>query len=372
MRLVRYFTVALVAMATLALVSCESEPTPTARPTVTSTPTATAVPSPTTTSAPTAAPTRASTPIPTPLPTSSPTSMPTATPEPSTVTVIDDMGREVEIPYRPKRLAVTSAFMVELTMACGFRPVARPNISPEFIYPLEAHDIPSFGVSHSAGPNLEQLAVARPDLLISSPTYSQFIPSIEEALGIPVLVHDVTSVNGIMEKIRTYGSLVGCEQKAELAVQDLTGRIETLREGLPEEGPNVLAIFGTSQVFIALTANSYLGDMIGLMGGQLINEGDPIYVSRRTGETNPKYTPFSMEKVVERNPDVILVVRHGSPSEAREEHFASLFDDPAWGGLKAVEEGRVHELSEWLFLRYPGPRVILALEELRPLLYPDE
>ena len=207
MRLVRYIAVALAAIATLALVSCESEPTPTARPTATAVPTATTSPSP------------------------------TATPEPSTVIVRDDMGREVEIPYRPKRLAVTNAFMVELTMACGYRPVARPDISPEFIYPLEAHDIPSFGVSHSAGPNLEQLAAARPDLLIASPIYVRFIPAIEEALGIPVLVHDVTSVNGITDKIRAYGGMLGCEQKAELAAQDLTGRIDTLPGGAARGRP---------------------------------------------------------------------------------------------------------------------------------------
>lgn len=341
MRLVRYIAVALAAMATLALVSCGSEPRPTARPTATAVPTATSSPSP------------------------------TATPEPSTVIVRDDMGREVEIPYRPKRLAVTNAFMVELTMACGYRPVARPDISPEFIYPLEAHDIPSFGVSHSAGPNLEQLAAARPDLLIASPIYVRFIPAIEEALGIPVLVHDVTSVNGITDKIRAYGGMLGCEQKAEMAAQDLTGRIDTLREGLPEEGPTALALFGTNDVFLSLTSGSYMGDMINLMGGTLVNEGDPPFVDSRSGPTN-QYTSFSMEKIVERNPDVILVVRHGNPSEAREQHFASLFNDPAWGGLKAVEEGRVHELSEWLFVRYPGPRVVLGLEQLRPLMYPQE
>ena len=366
MQLVRYVIVALAAIATLALTAC-GEDTSTARPTATSVPAVRVPPSPTSVPTPRATPTSTLTSV----PTHSPTPTPTSTPTPSTVTVIDDLGREVEIPYRPQRLAVTSAFMVELTMACGYRPIARPDIPPEYIYPLEAHDIPSFGVSHSAGPNLEQLAVAQPDLIISSPTYSQFIPSIEETLDVPVLVHDVASVDGIMEKISTYGSLVGCEQKAEAAIQDLEGRIESLREGLPQTGPSVFAIFGTSQSFLGLTANSYLGDMVGLLGGRLVNEDDPTYVSSRTGEPNPKYTPFSMEKVVERNPDVILVVRHGSPSEAREEYFASHFDDPAWGGLKAVEEGRVHELSEWLFIRYPGPRVILALEELRSILYPE-
>lgn len=369
MHFVRYFMVALAVIAVLALTAC-GENAPTARPTATSVPAATVPPSPTATATPRATATLAPTPTLRPAPSPTPIPTVTPTPAPSTVTVIDDFGREVEIPYRPERLAVTSAFMVELTMACGYRPVARPDIPPEYIYPLEAHDIPSFGVSHSAGPNLEQLAVAQPDLIISSPTYSQFIPSIEQTLGVPVLVHDVASVDGIIQKIRDYGNLVGCEEKAEVAAQDLVGRIETLQEGLPETTPKVFAIFGTSQSFLGFMPNSYLGDMIGLLGGQLITEGSPPYVSSRTGAANPKYTPFSMEKVVESDPDVILVVRHGAPSEAREGNFASLFDSPAWSGLRAVEEGHVYELSEWLFLRYPGPRVVLAMEQLRSILYP--
>ena len=374
MGLGQYMIVGLLTMLTVTLIACSSAFTPTSEPTVTVPSIDTGSPSPTVSLTEPSMPSETVIPAQTPTQAPSPTTIPTptSTPEPTTVTVIDDLGREVEIPYRPKRLAVTSAFMVELTMACGYRPVARPDISPEYIYPLEAHDIPAFGVSHSAGPNLEQLAVAQPDLVISSPTYSQFIPSIEETLGVPVLVHDVSSVDGIIQKIRTYGMLVGCEAKAEEASQDLLKRISVLQDGLPETGPKVFAIFGTSQSFLGFMPTSYLGDMVGLLGGSLITEGEPAYVSSRTGASNPKYTTFSMEKVIEKDPDVILVVRHGDPSEAREENFASLLGGPAWSGLRAVQEGRVHELSEWLYVRYPGPRVILAMEELRSVLYPEE
>ena len=374
MRFSRYLILALVAMLTLTLIACGSGSAPTSEPTDTFTRTDTGSPSPTVSPTEPSIPSETVIPAPTPTQAPSPTIIPTptSTPEPTTVTVIDDLGREVEIPYRPKRLAVTSAFMVELTMACGYRPVARPDIPPEYIYPLEAHDIPTFGVSHSAGPNLEQLAVAQPDLVISSPTYSQFIPSIKETLGVPVLVHDVSSIDGIIQKIRTYGRLVGCEAKAEEASQDLLERIAVLQDGLPKTGPKVFAIFGTSQSFLGFMPASYLGDMVGLLGGSLITESEDVYVSSRTGAPNPKYTTFSMEKVVEKDPDAILVVRHGDPSEAREENFTSLFSGPAWSGLRAVQEGRVYELSEWLYVRYPGPRVILAMEELRSILYPEE
>ncbi len=345
MRIPQYITALIAAVAILALAGCQgsSTPTPTPAPTAAPSPTARATPAPT----------------------------PTPTATPSTITVTDDVGRRVEIPYHPKRVAVTTSFMVELIMACGLTPVARPDIPPEFIYPLEAVDIPSFGVSHSAGPNLEQLAAARPDLVIFSPIYSQFLPSVEETLGVPTLVHDVTTVDDVAAKMRAYGDLLGCEEQAEEAAQALDARIQALREGLPETGPSVFAIFGNIDAFLGFMPATYLGDIVSRMGGRLITEGDPPWLDRRSNRTNPQFTPFSMEKVVERDPDVILVVRHGGPSQAREENFASLFDDPAWSGLRAVREGRIHEVSEWLYLRYPGPRVALALEEIRSILYPD-
>ena len=305
----------------------------------------------------------------TPTPTPAPAPAPTSTPLPLTRTVVDDTRREVEVPYRPLRVAVTNSWMVEVLMACDYTPVARPHIPLEFVYPPAAHDIPVVAVSHSAGPNIEQLAAVRPDLVLTSPTYGRFAEPIQQALGVPVLIYDVDSVEDVLGKIETLGSMAGCSVKAKQASEDLRARVQALTEGLPEEGPKVFGIFGISESFLGFTSASYLGDMVRLLGGQLITDGDPPYMYR--GRPNPAYTPFSLEKVVERDPDVILVVRHGDPDEAREENFSSLFSNPAWAGLRAVQEGRVHELSEWLYLRYPGPRVTWAMEELLPLLYPE-
>ena len=102
---------------------------------------------------------------------------PTATPLPETRTVSDDTGREVEIPYHPKSVAVTNAWMVELLMSCGYTPSARPQIPFEFMYPPEAFDIPVVTISHSAGPNMEQLAAVRPDLVLSTPMYARLRPA---------------------------------------------------------------------------------------------------------------------------------------------------------------------------------------------------
>ena len=130
---------------------------------------------------------------------------PTATVLPETRTVRDDTGREVEIPYRPQNVAVTNAWMVELLMSCGYTPAARPQIPFEFVFPPEAFDIPVVTISHSAGPNMEQLAAVRPDLVLATPMYARFGPPIEQALGVPVLVYDLASVDDILDKMSELG-----------------------------------------------------------------------------------------------------------------------------------------------------------------------
>ena len=289
--------------------------------------------------------------------------------EPAARTVTDDTQRVVDIPGGPLRIAVTNAWMVELLMACGHTPVARPQIPQDYMHPPAAQDIPEVVISHSAGPNLEQLAATQPDLVLTSSIFGRFAGPIQAALGIPVLIYDVNNVDDILEKMDTLGALAGCEDEAQKAKAALEEKIAEQQHGLPEEGPVVLGVFGTSEAFLAFTAESYLGNIIERLHGRLTTEGDPPSVYR--GVLDPAYTPFSLEKVVERDPDVILVVRHGAPSEAREGNFDSLYANPAWASLRAVQEDRIYELSEWLFLQYPGPRVIQAMEELRPLLYPD-
>ena len=304
----------------------------------------------------------------TPTPTAEPSPGPTPTALPSTRTVTDDTRRQVEIPYRPLRVAVTNAWMVELLMACGYKPVARPRIPLEFVYPPEAHDIPVVAISHSAGPNIEQLAAARPDLVLATPMYARFGPPIEQALDVPVLIYDLASVDDILEKMATLGDVAGCAPAAKEAVTALRGKMEQQRADLPAEGPKVLGLFGSTEALLAFTSASYLGDMVELMGGNLVANVGPPFIHQ--GSADPAFTPFSLETVVAQDPDVIFLVRHANPTDAREEGLEELFSNPIWEGLRAVVDGRVHELSEWLYLRYPGPRVAWAMQELRPLMYP--
>jgi iron complex transport system substrate-binding protein len=101
----------------------------------------------------------------------------------------------------------------------------------------------------------------------------------------------------------------------------------------------------------ALGAGNFSGDVLALAGGQNI-----FADLRRASEQ------VSVEQIVARDPEVILV---GSPG-----HASELRHRPGWGGIAAVRTGRVFSIDGRSFA-LPGPRLAQALEEIARRLHPE-
>ena len=276
-------------------------------------------------------------------------------------TITDDAGREVRVPARAERVACVTTFAVEYLMRLGHRPVLRPDIPAKRVRPKAARSIPTVAVDHGVGPNLEQLVAASPDLVISSPTYGRFTDEIERVTGAPVAVLRVRILGEVPRKARLFGELIGDPEAGEKLAKRLEKRIGRLEPPEDAAAPSVFAMFGSAESYYAFRPQSYLGTMVEHLGGEMITEGAPA------SETSRQLTPFSLEVLVERDPDVILTVRHGPPTADGK----GLRGRDVWRDLRAVRNGRVHRLSQWRFMMNPGPSAIEALEKLRAVLYPD-
>lgn len=277
------------------------------------------------------------------------------------VSVTDDMGRQIELPAPPQRIATTASFAVAYLMALDHPPVLRPALPSADDASAELDAIPELAVDHSVGPNLEQLAAASPDLVITTPMFAQFIPIIEQTLGVPVMVQQITGINDVPNTARVIGDLIGKTEAGDALAQQLREQIDAVAPPPVVPAPKVFALFGTPDAFFALLPDSYLGSMVEHLGGSLITQGmTPAGMSKQLA-------PFSLEILVAHNPDVILMVHHGPPGEKSSE----LQSRPAWSTLQAVRTGRVHALDEKLFMTNPGPDAPEALRHLRNLLYPE-
>ena len=77
---------------------------------------------------------------------------------------------------------------------------------------------------------------------------------------------------------------------------------------------------------------------------------------------------LSLEHILLADPDYIFIVQQGDDTAAAQAQLERFFaENPAWSGLTAVQEGRVHQLDKQLYNLKPNARwgeAYLLLEDL--------
>lgn len=254
----------------------------------------------------------------------------------------------------PVRVAALLPFAADQLIEMGAPPVAVPLIRGDM---PEAWDgIMPIAIDHSAGPNIEQLIAVDPDVVVTSAVYSQFLESMKQSTGAEIVIMDVDSVDEVEGHIERLGEIAQRQDEAAALVESIDASISDLQ---PEGEPvRVLAVFGTPHAFYTFLPSSYLGDLVSHAGGELITEDMESHGVFRG------LAPLSMEAVIDRDPDQLMVVFHGSEESAR----AMLEQDSLWSQLSAVRNGHVAFLRDDLYAMRPGSELPRAISEIQSIL----
>ncbi len=270
----------------------------------------------------------------------------------------DDLGRKVTAPVAAKRVVAMSPSIVELMYAVGATPAGRPSSAD---YPEAAKSLPDFGTSYQ--PNFELVAGMRPDLIIADAIIDK--PMIDDLakLGAPVFAVRVASFDDVVKGLRVVGALTGNTEAANREAKALEDKLAAIKAKQPASGPSVLVVIVSppDQVFAA-RPGSYIGDLITRVGGKNVITTEPENFRL------PGFSEYSLERVVEKDPDVILAI---SPAPRGPKTTEILARSPVWSNLRAVKQGRVLEVDPVIYLQSAGPRVSLILDELSRFFYPD-
>jgi iron complex transport system substrate-binding protein len=249
-----------------------------------------------------------------------------------------------------KRVAALTPFTANTLAELGVRPVAIGQT-------LGGHDrvdarlkgVPTLALSHPSGPNLEQLAVRNPQLVLSAPIWKKGEAGMRR-LGMKVAYSDPRSAHQLVAATRQIGALVGRSAGAARLAARQTAAIHAASRGIRRR-PTVLLIMGVGRTSYAMLANSWGGDMVRRAGGRLLTGG----LTASGG-----YARISDEAVVQRNPDVIIAVPHGSPSSIPS-LTKYLANKAGWKKTKAARSGRVHVATgNSLLQAYTDPGRIIA------------
>ncbi|MYL58864.1 ABC transporter substrate-binding protein, partial [Virgibacillus halodenitrificans] len=82
-------------------------------------------------------------------------------------------------------------------------------------------------------------------------------------------------------------------------------------------------------------------------------------------EKYPQYASISPEKIVEKNPQQIMLITHGDPEAVKKAFQEEMNKNATWKNLDAVRNGQVIVLPSHLFGSNPGVKVAEALQTMQ-------
>ncbi len=259
--------------------------------------------------------------------------------------VVDDLGREVEVPAPALRIVAMMPTHAETVCALGAcdRLIGVDAFSN---HPAEVQELPSFGSPFDA--DVEAIVALEPDLVLAD-EYSGLAEALAR-LGVPVYAGTAQTIDDIWEVTSEVGTLLGLEAEAAVLVGRTQGRLAALaaRSG-GSEGRSVFVEIDATPYSVG--PDSFLGSLLTLAGARNI-------VPAGLGDF-PQVDP---ELVIEADPDLLLLL-----DAPYGETAARVAARPGWGGLRAVRSGAVIEATsaEVDLLTRAGPRVADALELLQ-------
>lgn len=284
-----------------------------------------------------------------------------------TVSFTDALGRNVAVNKNPKRVAALIGSFADVWLLSGGSVCATVEDAWDD-FNLDIPDAANIGGAHS--PNLELLLSAEPDFVIASASTASNVEMKEvlENVGIVVAYFDVDNFEDYLSMLSVCTDITGRKDLFELNGLKIKEQIDLIKAefkkaNLPENEGSVLLLRAASGFVKAKgSTGTILGEMLSDLGCINIADSDSSLL-----ET------LSVESVIRQEPYRIFVVTMGDDTEKALNNFSRMMEEnPAWGTLSAVIEGRVHIMDRKLFNIKPNAKWAESYEKLSRILLGEE
>jgi iron complex transport system substrate-binding protein len=264
-------------------------------------------------------------------------------------TLTDDVGRSVTVPDHPHRLICLMPSLVDDVYALGASSEVIA-VSDDTKYPLEAKTKPKVGPPLS--PSLETIVSLHPDLVLASGELNRGETVSElQKLGISVFTVMVHGIDGIYKSIASIGRALNREQEADRLVGSLKEREKVVRQRVAGKPVvNVLMPIWYDPV-MTIGKNAYITGLIEAAGGHSV-----------TSDLDEEWPEISLESVLARAPDALLLVRGSKMS------VEAIRTRPGWRMMAAVKNKRIYYVDDRI--ESPSPVALDALEDLAKQFHP--
>lgn len=265
----------------------------------------------------------------------------------------DGLGNDFTVKGTPKRIASLSPALTETVFALGLGD-KMVGVSTYCNRPAEALDVEKIGDAFSI--NFETLVAVKPDLVLIAGT-KDFKTQAEQdmdRLGLPVYASGPQTVAEVLSDIENLAKVLGAPKAGKDLAEDLQAEMDVVTASYAADSGSKPKVFvAVDPDLWTVGPTSFVSDVIEVAGGENVLQDVP-----------DQYLQISMEDLLTRDPDVILVA-------IPEDQARPLFALPAWDSLRAVREGRVSFVDSDLISR-PGPGVVEGIKEVAAAIRPSD
>ena len=264
-------------------------------------------------------------------------------------TLTDEMGREVVVPDHPHRVICLMPTVTDTVYALGAGDDV-VAISDYTKYPAAALKKPSVG--DLIKPSIEIILSLHPDLVIGmQPKGPMEVTDQLERAGIPIFLVSPHGIAGILHSVQSIGTAMNRTPEADALVHSLQQRVDAVKsrtQGLP--APRVFMPVWYDPI-TTIGKKAFITEIIAAAGGRSVTDDLPT-----------EWPQISMEVVLERAPDALLLVRGGKTT------LKVLEGRPGWSSMAAIKGQRAYYVDDRINLA--SPVAIDALEDLAKQFHP--
>jgi iron complex transport system substrate-binding protein len=268
--------------------------------------------------------------------------------------LIDGLKSRVVVVDRPQRVVALTPALSELAAQLIDSDLSRMvGVVERSDFPVEVKKIQSVGAYHQF--NLEKVLSLKPDLVLATADGNpkDRVLRLRE-LGVPVVVTQEKNLEDIGSTVLLVARSLGVFERGRQKVGAFENELNKLRKRFKSNvSPKVLLQLGDDPLIVGGSA-SFLNDCLIRVGARNVYSDAPL------GYPHP-----SMEDVLSRNPDVIVILTFEDDTRRSEEMLKKWL---RFKDLNAVKNGRVRLLSSDQLLR-PTPRIVEGLNQLAQIIY---
>lgn len=271
----------------------------------------------------------------------------------STLTIKDFADRSITFPSAPRKIVALANGEMDIVYALGGTLVGRPTATVPVTLQA-AQSVEQVGSTH--GIDLEKIALLSPDVVLGNhPLNTKDIPGVE-GIGSKMVLTSANSIDDIKKQIGLFGQLLQKEDKAKELTQAIDQKLQELKTNPSTAKTRVLMVYGAPGTYMAALNNSLSGDILVSAGGENIAADYPKL------DNYPQYAQMNTEKIMKSNPQLIVIMTHGSPEKVKDGFMKEMQQNAAWSSLDAVKNNQIEILPADLFGTNPGTKVVDALD----------